>query len=362
MIPAADLRPLTQRVPMGEALTAMRAIERGLPKGRRRPLVFLSVALLVIFVTMTGFELYLLGDSFVDPDGSIDVGMVGIGGVFSLIPLSALAAFVAVWVSYVITARRRWKLARLAAANGWGYEPWSPVVPRAGMYFGTGINPEVADRMVLLGRELEVGRYSSTTGGDTSRSTVRTEYARLRLPRRLPHIVLDATANDSLLGKSTLPIELTGDQRLDLEGDFPKYFRLSAPVGYERDALYLFTPDVMAILVDHARAFDIEIIDDQLFFYAARGIVTTDPHAWDGLLTATGALQRTVAGWDRWSDDRLPERPFDLGDHRRSGVATPGRRLREKTPWFWIILGVVSMGYTLYALGTELFTWVFSLR
>lgn len=42
---------------------------------------------------------------------------------------------------------------------------------------------------------------------------------------------------------------------LSLEGDFDRYFTLYCPGDYERDALYVFTPDLLALLIDESRHF-----------------------------------------------------------------------------------------------------------
>ncbi len=49
---------------------------------------------------------------------------------------------------------------------------------------------------------------------------------------------------------------------LELEGDFGKHFELHVPAGYERDALYVLTPDVMQVLIDEAADRRVEIVDD----------------------------------------------------------------------------------------------------
>lgn len=127
------------------------------------------------------------------------------------------------------------------------------------------------------------------------------------------------------------------------EGDFDDYFTLYCLAEYERDSLYLFTPDVMARLIDRVRGFDVEIIDDLLFFVSSRDVVTLDPDAWQGLFDAVGALSDKIVRWERWRDDRLPSVPPVVTDAVAVGVnargvkpaatgarrvAKPGRRLR----------------------------------
>lgn len=85
--------------------------------------------------------------------------------------------------------------------------------------------------------DLQVG-LASYQGGKNDRKgpRLRFRYLSLRLPRRLPHIIIDARGNGQL--RTFIP----GSQRLSLEGDFDRYFAVYVPIGYERDGLELLTP------------------------------------------------------------------------------------------------------------------------
>ncbi|WP_415125140.1 hypothetical protein [Microbacterium sp.] len=120
----------------------------------------------------------------------------------------------------------------------------------------------------------------------------------------LPNIVLDAVGNNSVFGPNP-PASFDKDPRLRPEGDFDRSFALHCPRGYRTDALYLFTPDIMARFVDHAAARDVEIVDDWLFLYAPREIVTLDPEMWAWLVATIAARVDEFAQWERWRDDRL---------------------------------------------------------
>src|SRR5690606_32829643 len=101
-----------------------------------------------------------------------------------------------------------------------------------------------------------VGGSQSRTSGNVTvttsySTTTRRSYAyvALRLETMLPHFVLDATRNNRTFG-SSIPMPIAGGQTLSLEGDFDSHVTLHCPQGYERDALYVFTPDLMALLID----------------------------------------------------------------------------------------------------------------
>lgn len=182
-------------------------------------------------------------------------------------------------------------LREFAAANGWRYD-----AEAASPALGASLWEQVSSGVVrdrISGSGWEAGRI---TGGNRSASTVERRgritvtntvivntpqqsldvgYLAVRLPRRLSHFVLDAVSNDrgpffSLIRRPQ------PDQHLSLEGDFDTHFRLYAPTGYEPDALYVFTPDLMALLVDETGDLDVEIRENKLIVYKPAGFDLTD--------------------------------------------------------------------------------------
>ncbi|QYF72388.1 hypothetical protein [Cryobacterium sp. PAMC25264] len=230
------------------------------------------------------------------------LGISVIGG------LLLIAGIVLAWFYVRTTARRgtptrHYRLARFAAQNVLTYRP--------GPVSGAHITPW-ADRGSLSltrvmrtasRRPLEFANYELRTSPAGSRNTQFGGFCAVRLSTSLPHIILQARGG-ALFSAATLP---ASSQRLSLEGNFDDYFTLYCPTEYERDALYLFTPDVMARLIDRVRGFDVEIIDDWLFFVTSRDVVTLNPATWQGLADATSALSDKIGRWERWRDDRLPE-------------------------------------------------------
>lgn len=257
---------------------------------------------------------------------------------------------------------RRYRLDRFARENGMTWEPRIDAPSLPGMIFAQGRSRSTTD--AVRGerpRFVEVGNYRYKTGSGKSEQTHRWGYVAIRLDVPLPHIVLDATGNNGLLGGSNLPTTFDRDQRLSLEGDFDRYFALYCPTGYERDALYLFTPDVMARFIDNAAALDVEIVDDWLFLYAKRDLSTLDPATWSWLFTTVGAILDKLAQWSRWRDERLNAAPTadavasgipgataetpPLLTPPPAGVAREGRRLRRGFSWVTGALVVLGIGW-----------------
>jgi hypothetical protein len=265
-------------------------------------------------------------------------------------------------------------LDRFARANGMTWHPVSDNPPLPGMVFGQGSARKSTD--VVRGdrpRFVEFGNYQYTTGSGKNRTTHHWGYVAVKLSTPLPHIVLDATSNNALFG-SNLPASFDRDQRLSLEGDFDKHFALYCPTGYEADALYLFTPDIMGRFIDHAAALDVEIVDDWMFLYAKRQFSTLDPGTWAWLFSVVGAFLDKFAQWERWRDDRLTADAARTAQSHAPGgspigaatgatalpfaapaamlrpppgVAPQGRRLKRGVPWAAIVVVSVFVGFWL---------------
>ena len=115
---------------------------------------------------------------------------------------------------------------------------------------------------------------------------------------------------------------------LSLEGDFDQYFTLYCPKQYERDALYVFTPDLMALCIDEAAPFDIEVIDKWMFVYSATAFDMQQPWVYERLLRIAFTVgAKTLTQTDHYADDTGAGRQG--GEHRRAaGSAAQARASR----------------------------------
>lgn len=272
----------------------------------------------------------------------------------------AIVVGIFVFIRHRATRVMRYRLSRFAVANGMTYKDriMNPALP--GMIFQLG-HSRVASQLVrgTTPRFVEFGNYQYTIKHGKSSTTHHWGYVAVRLDVPLPNIVLDALGNNAI--GSNLPASFHKDQTLSLEGDFDRYFTLYCPEGYEQDALYLFTPDIMARFIDHAAELDVEIVDDWLFLYTKRQVSTLDAATWEWLFGTVGALLTKLDQWARWRDDRLiAQHPVPIagpapghGSHALPfaapagmlrpppGVAREGRRLKRRGSWVTIALIVV---------------------
>jgi hypothetical protein len=209
--------------------------------------------------------------SLVPPVAVLSALQVGATEVIVLFVLLAACYFV-IAVS-ALTARRPQRhsaafvedaaLARFAHANDLEYTAVNPLPRYPGVLFALprhGAN--VVDRLrTRAGRYIEIGNldFSDINGQEDSWG-----FIAIHLDQRLPHLVLAADR-----ASRQLPFDLVEAQRLRLEGDFDRHFTLFAPSSFERDALYIFAPDLMVLFIDEIDDMHAEIIDDWFFVYSS---------------------------------------------------------------------------------------------
>jgi len=258
-----------------------------------------------------------------------------------VVPLAFIVGLVAVASVGLRSAlgMRSWekwmRLSRFAAANGLVFSASSPDPQYPGAIFGQGHSRKALDHLRSTGdRFLDMGNYRYTTGSGKNSTTHNWGFMALHLDRRLPHMVLDSKANNSWFG-TNLPSTFKKEQALALEGDFNEYFTLYCPREYERDALYVFTPDLMALLIDEAAPFDVEIVDDWMFVYSSTVFNTASPAVYQRLFRIVDTVgAKTLSQTDRYVDERI-------GTFAANIVAPQGQRLKRGVPVAAIIITAV---------------------
>ncbi|KTR90223.1 hypothetical protein NS220_15405 [Microbacterium testaceum] len=239
--------------------------------------------------------------------------------------------------------REHWALAHFAEDNGLVYTPG----PRSGtMRAWWSITGHTVARQMT--RENADGRTVEWADYEIRNATRRFTYSpvggwiKIGLRRPLPHIIVRATRR----GTRAFAVAAVPDsgQRLSLEGDFDEHFDLYCPEGYEADALYLFTPDVMAQAIDDAGGWDIEIVDDLLLLVHPRDVVTTDPARWAEVIRTADAFATKLEQWERWRETQRRDDPaVDEARLDLTRVAPAGRRLQ--TSWglaAWVSFALVA--------------------
>ncbi len=269
-----------------------------------------------------------------------------------ILPLLFFLGFIALLAFITVKAigsfGRRWELwvrmDRFARQNGMTFSPFDAQPSYPGAIFQLGNSRQSVDHVVSsTGRFFDFGNYRYTTGSGKNRSTRTWGFLAFNLDRKLPHMVLDSKANNGFFG-TNLPATFDKSQILSLEGDFNQHFTLYCPAEYERDALYIFTPDLMALLIDEAAPFDVEIVDDWMFVYSNVAFRTADANMYARLFRIIDTVgAKTLTQTDRYVDARV-------GDFSANIIAPEGARLKRSVSVGAIIIGVVFIAVWLWGI------------
>lgn len=292
--------------------------------------------LLLVFFVAAAIATLIAFAARLGADSGAFGGMIGV-----CLWMVALTGFgLLLYAGYLRHYRTLVKLARFAAANNLGllFDQRDPQY--SGMIFDKGHDRKLKEAIVFPGFG-EIGNYSYTVGSGKNQRTYDYGYVSISLDRRLPHMVLDAKKNN-FLGMSNLPESFGASQKMSLEGDFNEHFTLYAPAGYEKDALYIFTPDVMAKLIDDGGGYDMEVVDDTLYLYSQVRFDLLSPQKLEllySIMQGIGTEVRDQAEYYR--DDRVANPVANV-------IGASGTRLKPGVPWFTVIIFAIIMSY---------FTW-----
>jgi hypothetical protein len=313
------------------------------------------VGVVVILLFLGGMAL-VLGVTFVAGLArSFSSSGTPIGLIFPLLFAAGLAV-VAVFVVRGLLQGGNWetwlRLDTFAKANGMVFSPRDANPQYPGAIFNIGDSRVALNHLTSASdRFLDIGNYRYSTGSGKSRSTHNWGFMALHLDRRLPNMVLDSKANNGLFGTTNLPAYFDRKQILSLEGDFDKYFTLYCPRQYERDALYVFTPDLMALLIDNAAPFDVEIVDDWMFVYSSRPFPSTAPGVYQRLFQIVDTVgAKTLSQTDRYVDEKV-------GSFEANFVAPQGQRLKRG----WSVGAVIAIAIFLLIWGLPQLIGFFSI-
>lgn len=111
----------------------------------------------------------------------------------------------------------------------------------------------------IAGKPVTVFNYQYSEGHGKNQRTFRFGAAVLSTKKSYPHLFLDGSVNGASWSYS-------GNQKISLEGNFDKYFKLYAPKESKSVALAILTPDVMQTLINSAASYDVEIFDKSISF------------------------------------------------------------------------------------------------
>ena len=321
-----DVRWLS--APEGEVEAAIADLDQESRPSEQRQRSALEVVLVVLFAIAFGV-IWLVFGGRIEPSAQPRIAPGAVGDLVISLAVFAVLAYGARRLIARMTRPRRsaqlpiWRTHLTALANDVDPEPVGRAT-FASLITGPDRTARCDPRYV--GPEFEFGNLLSRR-----EHSLEWHYLTMTLPAPLPHLFLEASRAADL--PYEFPRAAVG-QRLPLAGPFGSGFEVYVPSGYERDALFVLTPAVMATLLDHAAEFHLEITGNRLIFFTADLADFTEPEAWRriGALTRAAVPALAVRA-ERYRDQRVPgQRAAERLAGIRSALTSPGSAWQEPVP------------------------------
>lgn len=152
---------------------------------------------------------------------------------------------------------------------------------------------------VVQGMPVEIGHLASQVSDRYAAPTGRRHaYVMVRLPERLPHMIVSFGHLSRVLGVRVVPDQWHRSQRVDVGGG--RRFRLFVGDGGEQLARSFFSPDVVQLFQQVGRHYDVEIKDRILYLYASRSAAAGADRRWNAQRALIESLAATLAGSGVW--------------------------------------------------------------
>ena len=153
-----------------------------------------------------------------------------------------------------------WK--KFAELNGWKYKNSSDLNQEQGIMFRQGHSRNISHCIegVIDERNFRIFNYNFSIGSGKHRKIYFYTVFAFKFNGAFPHIYLNNKTNS---------YSIKIGESIPLPTEFEKSFSLSAPKEYEIEALEIFTPDVLASLLDNKFGHDVEFVNQEMliFFY-----------------------------------------------------------------------------------------------
>lgn len=179
-----------------------------------------------------------------------------------------LFAVIAVFGLVVMNVKRKFKkqfTQQFGASIGFTYQPTTVIDSTGCKLLNAGHGQEAYDVLVGIheGFPMSIFTYRFTIGSGKNSHTYHYTVFEVTLNEEVPNILLYSKSCDSAVSDF-----FSGNETVNLEGNFHEHFKLRVPKGYEMQAYQIFTPNVMEDLIDRAKDYSFEFVRNKLYIYA----------------------------------------------------------------------------------------------
>ena len=208
------------------------------------------------------FALMALKDVYLDVPGELFIVTMAIAAIIGIIPIAIFAHR----AQKLETAF--WK--EVATQYGYAYV-YRPYFQDKALMFQEGHGKATGHGLTgtLLDRPFRFFQYRYTTGSGKHRQTHHYCVSEIVFTGSFPHIYLNNVRNRNLTSIKSFFLP-----RVALPAPLEGKFNLHGPKGYEIEVLEIFTPDILAHLLDVDWQHDFELVDQKLYIFREKPLRT----------------------------------------------------------------------------------------
>lgn len=166
---------------------------------------------------------------------------------------------------------------QVAKTLNYKYVPLLDLSAMTGNLFKIGHSQQVKNVIIGVYNNLpiKIFNYNFSTGSGKQRRDFRYTIFEIETKSEIPNMIL---MKNDFFALTDLNALTSGKEKLNLEGDFNKYFKLYIVKDFQIEALQIFTPDIMAELIDKFKNVDmnIEINSNKIYLFFEKVISKKD--------------------------------------------------------------------------------------
>ncbi|OGF61503.1 hypothetical protein A2662_01890 [Candidatus Giovannonibacteria bacterium RIFCSPHIGHO2_01_FULL_45_33] len=139
--------------------------------------------------------------------------------------------------------------------------------------------------------------YSYDVGSGDSKRTYEYSVCEIFFKGHAPDIVIESRSDWDFISYAA-----DHQKEMPVEGFFKEHFGVYVPEDFEIETLEIFTPDVMAYLIDHAKKYNFEFIEDRLYIFK-QGFISKRAELQEFFTTANYLVEKLAPRIFRLHDD-----------------------------------------------------------
>jgi hypothetical protein len=235
---------------------------------KRRQLITVMVLLTIWLAFVAWFTVYYFSHPKVDSGGGeLFVFMV-------VIPFTLLS----LWMGRAKVQFQTDFLREFAIANGFNFEKTGIVNEAYGTIFRIyGYSPTVSDVIEASYQDQNVRLflYDLTESAGKSSVTYQSTVMEIALDGKLPPLLLISKQHaKQAFWARKLEEDFGTHNKISLEGDFDDHFTLYAPAGIEVEALEIFNPRTMELMMHASEGFSVEFAANYVYIYDGQPVAS----------------------------------------------------------------------------------------